>query len=370
MKFRERRKIFRWVSRVFFLLFFLLLILVTRHPLYRFPVNLFFRFNPLIALTTSISARRIIPYLIPGLLLLLVFIWLKRKYFCRWMCPLGTCFDIWRGIWRRSKWKIKAPSFPYLNFYLLAFFLGLAIFSLPLVGLLEPFSLFTRSFIHPYLAFLLLALFILDLFIPRVWCSRLCPLGGLLTLVNRRSKNTNISRRKFLFYFAGGVILAPLFRLKGENPHLLRPPGARVEEEFIARCIRCGECIKVCPSGTLHPSFLEGGIEGLWAPRLIPRIAPCELCFSCGKVCPTGAINRIYSLGEVKIGIANINRERCIAWKGEALCLVCMEYCLVQAIWADEKKRPHVRVDICVGCGQCENHCPVEGVAAIQVFRV
>ncbi|NOZ63544.1 MAG: 4Fe-4S binding protein [Caldiserica bacterium] len=371
MNSRRKEKIFRWASRIFFLSVFFLLVFFTRYPLPGVPVNIFFRLNPLAAFTTSISTRRIIPYFIPGLLLILVFIFVKRKYFCRWACPLGTSFEIWRGIWRRTKWKRKTSPFPYISFYILAFFLGLAIFSLPLIGLIEPFSILLRAFIHPYLLLFLLALLMLDLFIPQVWCSRLCPLGGFLTLLNRRSKNMDFSRRRFIFSFAGGVILVPLSRLRGENPYLLRPPGARPEKEFVAYCIRCGECMKVCLSKTLHPSLLEGGLEGLWTPHPVFRIAPCQLCFSCGKVCPSGAIKRVSSVSEVKIGTATINRKRCIAWKGEALCLICMEYCPVQAIWADEKNRPYVvGGNVCIGCGQCENHCPVEGAAAIRVFGI
>ena len=371
MNYRKREKIFRWISKISFFSLFFLLVFLTRYPLPRAPVNIFFRFNPLAAFSISISIRKITPYFIPGLLLVLIFIWVRRKYFCRWACPLGTCFEIWRGIWRRNKWKKKVSPFPFLSFYIFAFFLGLAIFSLPLIGLLEPFSLLLRAFIHPYLLLLLLALFMLDLFIPRVWCSRLCPLGGFLTLLNRkRSKKVDFSRRRFISSFAGGVILAPLFRLRGENSYLLRPPGAREEREFIAYCIRCGACMKVCLSKTLHPSLLEGGLEGLWTPHPVFRSAPCQLCFSCGKVCPSGAIKRVNSVSEVKIGIATINRKRCIAWKREAICLICMEYCPVQAIWADEKDRPYVGGNVCIGCGQCENHCPVEGEAAIRVFRI
>ncbi|MEN6567260.1 MAG: 4Fe-4S binding protein [Veillonellales bacterium] len=47
---------------------------------------------------------------------------------------------------------------------------------------------------------------------------------------------------------------------------------------------------------------------------------------------------------------------------------MCGEQCLVQAIQGDGLHRPTVLADKCVGCGTCENACPVDGEAAIRVF--
>ena len=51
---------------------------------------------------------------------------------------------------------------------------------------------------------------------------------------------------------AAGVAAVPLLRAntalgKSRDERLIRPPGALEETDFLARCIRCGECMKVCP---------------------------------------------------------------------------------------------------------------------------
>jgi translation initiation factor RLI1 len=82
------------------------------------------------------------------------------------------------------------------------------------------------------------------------------------------------------------------------------------------------------------------------------------------------------------IGIARIDRERCIAWAEGRDCIVCEEMCPVpeKAIRLDEQGkedlhgatpsilRPVVVEGLCIGCGICEYRCPVDGEAAIRVF--
>jgi ferredoxin len=102
-------------------------------------------------------------------------------------------------------------------------------------------------------------------------------------------------------------------------------------------------------------------------------------------VCPTGAIPHL----ELKVkqttvlGTAAISRTRCIPYTEGADCLVCEEHCPVspKAITFSEQeavnlegnrvkvKLPVVIPDRCIGCGHCENVCPVGGAAAIRVKR-
>ncbi len=84
-------------------------------------------------------------------------------------------------------------------------------------------------------------------------------------------------------------------------------------------------------------------------------------CGTCGQVCPTGAI---ISLPEdkIKIGTASIYTTQCLAWNG-VRCLVCDEVCPKRAIGEAKQLRPRVKDDTCIGCGQCQLNCPVEGKA-------
>jgi len=155
---------------------------------------------------------------------------------------------------------------------------------------------------------------------------------------------------------------------------VIRPPGALEEAKFVAACVRCGKCVQACPTGGLQPALLEAGVEGLLTPRLVPRIGPCqEDCVLCGQVCPTGAIGQLTVEEKriTRIGLAGIDRQRCLWWTEGATCLVCSQVCPYEAIefrWMKDGNYPIVKERQCVGCGICEYQCPVEGPAAITVL--
>lgn len=145
----------------------------------------------------------------------------------------------------------------------------------------------------------------------------------------------------------------------------LRPPGAK--KDFIRKCIRCGKCYQVCPYKTIRLAFLEFGIHNLYTPFIIPREVPCYLCMKCPPVCPSGALDRsLTEKTKVKMGIAKIDEKKCLAYLG-TLCRSCYQNCPIfnEAITIDDELKPKVNKDKCVGCGICENVCPVEDAAII-----
>ncbi len=188
-----------------------------------------------------------------------------------------------------------------------------------------------------------------------------------------------LSRRGFLSSLAGGLGLgflaqtSPFAALQNKR-QVVRPPGALPEGEFLTTCIRCGECMKSCLTNTLQPSLWEGGLAGLWTPRLEFRLAACEQeCNVCGKVCPTQAI-RSLDLPEkthAKLGTAILRKEMCLVYAQDKLCLICDEVCPYHAIvfrTIEGYRRPVVIPSHCNGCGYCEERCPVEGESAIVVM--
>jgi MauM/NapG family ferredoxin protein len=197
----------------------------------------------------------------------------------------------------------------------------------------------------------------------------------------KTAEGVSLSRRyvvgslAFGFFSALAVKTNPLQTESGvKNSRLIRPPGALPENEFVSACTGCGECLKVCPNNALQSTFLEAGLAGLYTPRLVPRIGYCEeYCNFCGRVCPTGAIP-VLSIEEkrlIQMGVAHIDKTRCIAYDQDKVCLVCNEQCsyhAVEGVEGDEKKRPVVREEKCTGCGICENKCPVDGESAIIVY--
>ena len=197
-----------------------------------------------------------------------------------------------------------------------------------------------------------------------------------------------ISRRQFLGSAAAAVASVALFRsaptARRDDAFLVRPPGAR-ENDFLSKCIRCSECIKVCPTGVLQPSLFESGVEGFWSPLLQTRLGYCDYsCNACGQICPTGAIPPLSLADKRKkvIGIAYIDQNRCIPWSVYRPCIVCEEMCPVpeKAVRLDvadvttpdgkqvRLQRPRVITDLCIGCGICEYQCPLQGPAAIRVY--
>jgi ferredoxin len=160
---------------------------------------------------------------------------------------------------------------------------------------------------------------------------------------------------------------------------------------FLCLCVRCGECMKVCPTNVLQPAVFEAGIEGVFSPHLVPRFifeqTYCEYnCTLCGQVCPTGAIPRLLEDQKHKhaTGKAYFDHGRCLPWAKQTPCVRCEEMCPVpdkaikirntfKVAGSDgqeiEVQQPHVDRDLCVGCGICESNCPVEGPAGIRVRR-
>jgi ferredoxin len=202
-----------------------------------------------------------------------------------------------------------------------------------------------------------------------------------------RSQPYDPKKRETLLALAGalgGVALAGIEPIrKRQSERMIRPPGA-LQTDFSSLCIRCGECVRVCPTQGLQHSLLEGGWQNILTPRLIPRLGYCSFnCTACIQACPSGAIPAMTLVEKqsTRIGLASINTDRCLPWAYDTICTVCEEMCplpdkAIKLIDADvilnggEKiilKKPIVKRELCIGCGICEYHCPQDGEAAIQV---
>ena len=156
---------------------------------------------------------------------------------------------------------------------------------------------------------------------------------------------------------------AVMARAREWRDAVIRPPSAVPEQEFLARCIGCGQCGDVCPNGCIQ---FDQTASGIGAPYLRLRERACILCMLCTRACPTGALQPVPSdSGEdiqahVKMGCAVVDKNICNSYNGYA-CGACVQACPFrgQAIKALTWERPVVDPEHCVGCGLCEKACIV-----------
>lgn len=225
-------------------------------------------------------------------------------------------------------------------------------------------------------------------------CAEECPEEVVRFGFHFRAKGRigtiELSRRALLASLLASILFVPIVRTtplsKRRQGRLIRPPGALREGEFLRRCVRCGECMKVCLTNGLQPALFEAGLEGLWTPRFDFRVGYCQYaCTLCGQVCPTGAIQRLsqQEKAHTKIGLAYIDKDRCIPYAQGVECLVCEEHCPTtekaihfEVVQVRTKKglrrirRPVVDLGRCIGCGICEHKCPLIDQPAIIVTRL
>lgn len=226
-------------------------------------------------------------------------------------------------------------------------------------------------------------------------CETLCPEQAISFGRNKRTRTLererfSPSRRHFVYSGIVGAVVAATGHtglLSAQSkpgpgqvapPGLLRPPGALPEPAFLARCVRCGECMAACPTNTLQPIWLDAGFMALFSPALTPRRGYCSPeCRICGAVCPTDAIRELSPKERIwaKTGTAVIYPNRCLAWEQQKSCMVCDEVCPYKAVAFQKEPGnpvpvPRVDENKCAGCGYCEHYCPVQNQAAIVVIAM
>jgi len=229
-------------------------------------------------------------------------------------------------------------------------------------------------------------------------CQASCPEGALAFRFFPSSPHSPVDpgRRALLISAAAGIAAVPAARsgVRGAErpyPRRIRPPGALPEEEFLAMCIRCGSCMKACPTNAIQPALLEAGVEGIYTPVVVPPAGSCEPpCVLCTEVCATGAIAPLTPglkgwetrHPSIRIGTAVIDRGSCLPWANGIPCIVCEEHCpvadkaiLLEDVEATDAEgsavtlqRPRVDPARCVGCGACEHVCPVASRPAVTVI--
>jgi len=138
------------------------------------------------------------------------------------------------------------------------------------------------------------------------------------------------SRREFLrsTFLVGGAISASMLGivpvLQGEAARL-RPPGAIKdlldEQKFLAACIKCGQCVQVCPVEAINLQDIDDGFA-IGTPYIDARQQACDFScdgLQCVLACPTGALtHEINYPAESRMGFARLSRpDACLAVQGK-----------------------------------------------------
>lgn len=328
----------------------------------------------------------------------------RGRFFCAWICPMGTLAELES----KAVGKGFLKKFPKLNGAIFWAALTGALLGMPILLALDPLSSFNRlgMFLHPPFplaalipAAMVLLVLALGLLKPMLWCSGVCPLGYALGLAQRigvyvtklrvrkgadREMVSEV-RRDLVKGVCAGLPLAIvseglLVTSYESNGTPVLPPGASNAVSFHAACTRCYACVQACPSKVITVKMpANTDISSWFAPQVSPDKSACwEDCNRCSQVCAPGAIKHLPMelKRNTQIGVAKINRSKCIAWaKGDA-CMVCDEYCPYHAIAIDTSpegvSRPVVKKDECRGCGFCQMACPVSAPVgpAIKVAGV
>jgi len=104
--------------------------------------------------------------------------------------------------------------------------------------------------------------------------------------------------------------------LTADNAPLLRPPAAVDEDDFLALCVKCGQCLQVCPYDSIILADADEG-EGVGTPFIDPFRRGCYLCplLPCVLACPSGALDHhVEDVKKLEMGIAVTPRmDACIA---------------------------------------------------------
>ncbi|MFA7231869.1 MAG: 4Fe-4S binding protein, partial [Victivallaceae bacterium] len=195
-------------------------------------------------------------------------------------------------------------------------------------------------------------------------------------------KQADATRRDFMISLGGAavgaIILPPLLKSSFKPAKIpIMPPGALALDRFNSKCTACHLCVSACPGKVLKPAGLEYGLAGMLQPRLDFKAGMCEYeCAECSNICPTGALMplTLERKKTLRIGMVQYNQRICVVQTDKTHCGACAEHCPTTAVhmepWEDGLTIPRISPELCIGCGCCENICPVLPVKAITVSGV
>lgn len=146
-----------------------------------------------------------------------------------------------------------------------------------------------------------------------------------LSKAKRQSNRREFIRSAAFTVGVVGISLAGLLPVVQGNSARLRPPGALKdlldEQQFFASCIKCGQCVQVCPVNAIKLADLDEG-AGIGIPYIDAREQACDFScdgLQCVLACPTGALTHDLNYpADTRMGFARLDQPRqCLAVQGK-----------------------------------------------------
>ena len=268
------RRAVHWVRRAVQLTFIGLFVVMawgaSYPPSTALNENIFMRVDPLAGIT-AIWESGLWLYLLPAWILLGLTLF-SGRFFCGWICPLGSGLEMLPSLEKRRGGKLsrlrpkdisgrvigKKDLRLRFKYVFLAVLLLLFVVGINAIWIFDPLVIANRAVVFILagsVPFLIIALVLLAVLVgPRFWCQEMCPLGACLSLAG----------------------------MAGSRLPAAASPLALVKDE--GACTHCGKCAAACPFGIVEVADSEK------TGRL--AIADCALCGECVAACPeTGALS-------------------------------------------------------------------------------
>ena len=284
--------------------------------------------SPFVLIVAGVAARSVGLVTLIGLPVMIVVL-VRRRWFCRWLCPVGLLTE---SVGRASPLSgARCKRVPPIGRGLVFVALAAALVGYPMFLWLDPLAIFSGVFglwhdsTGPagwVAAAGLAGVLVLSALLPGAWCLKVCPLGAtqellavpLRALSGKKGKSTaatctteakidngsaaatfGVEGGRGAVSLGLGTWLGVAGRARGQvqKSSALRPPGAVAPWLFGQLCIRCGNCARACPAGIIHTRWESDSIADWLTPVVSIANDYCRKdCNACMQVCPSGAIVR------------------------------------------------------------------------------